>query len=67
MIGVFCPGHGGTFACAYCEGRKNLKSGKLRTFASIQRFHQKYLAAGSPVLDQAAYSNCIKVNMSGDN
>ena len=59
----FVLGHSGTFACAFCDGHKTLLSGELRTFSSIVRHHQKYLAAGSPVKDQAQYSNCIKVNI----
>ena len=58
----FLLGHGGTFACAFCDGPKTLLSGELRTFSSIRRHHQEYLAAGSPVKSQADYSNCIKVN-----
>ena len=42
-------GHGGKYACIYCEGQIGLEAGKLCIFGSIIKHYQNYVAAGCPI------------------
>ena len=54
-------GHGGKYACVYCEGEMGLDSGTLRTFGSIIEHNQDYVAAGCPTARMKQYKNCINL------
>ena len=56
-------GHGGKYACIYCEGQIGLEAGKLRTFGSIIQHHQNYVAAGCPIDKMQLYKNCVNLPM----
>ena len=40
-------GHGGKFACCYCEAAKGLEPGNPRTFARLIDCYKRYVEAGS--------------------
>ena len=40
-------GHGGKYACVYCEGEKVIEAGKARTFSSIIQCYENYQSAGA--------------------
>ena len=55
LVGL--SGHGGKYACVYCEGEKKLDSGTLRTFGSIIEHNQDYVSAGCPTARMQQYKN----------
>ena len=50
-------GHGGKYACIYCEGQIGLEAGKLCTFGSIMQHNQNYVAVGYPINKMLLYKN----------
>jgi hypothetical protein len=59
LVGL--SGHGGKFACLYCEGEMELHSGILRTFGSIHRHNEAYVAAGCPTARMQHHKNCVNL------
>ena len=56
-------GHGGKYACIYCEGEIGLEAGRLLTFGSIIQHNQNYVAAGCPINKMQIYKNCVNLPM----
>ena len=52
-------GHGGKFACLWCEGDCADSNGKLRSLGSIDEWHQKYVEDGEKHSKMKLYKNVI--------
>ena len=48
LVNVICgiSGHGGKYACAYCEGESNLTCGKMRTIGSLKYRYKEFVDRG---------------------
>ena len=49
LVNLMCgiSGHGGKYACSYCEGESDLTCGKMRTIGSLNGRYRKFLDIGS--------------------
>ena len=57
-------GHGGKFACIYCEAPKGLEVGIIRTFSGITEQAQAYKGAGANQKNMMKFKNVLKVPLS---
>ena len=52
-------GHGGKYACIYCEAEKGLVPGDLRTFGRLVECNEQYTKAGSRERDMKKFFNVV--------
>ena len=52
-------GHGGKFACSFCDAPKGLEAGTMRTFSGIMRLAKAYKAAGSNPKQMMKFKNVV--------
>ena len=49
LLGI--SSHSGKFSCPYCTGDMSLESGELRTYESLAKHHDDFVAKGSKMKD----------------
>ena len=54
-------GHGGKYACIYCEAPKGLDIGVIRTFSGLVKCAEAYKQAGSQPKNMKNFKNVIDV------
>ena len=54
-------GHGGKYACIYCEGEKGLEAGNPRTFSNLIHNYNAYVEAGSKPKLMQKFKNVINL------
>ena len=54
-------GHGGKYACIYCEGEKGLEAGQMRTFSRLLECNKRYRDRGSKVKDMQNFFNVVNL------
>ena len=52
-------GHGGKYACIYCEAPKGLVCGQLRTFGRIQECYDNFYASGCNPKKMKEFANVV--------
>ena len=57
LLGI--SSHSGKFSCPYCTGDMSLESGELRTYESLAKHHDDFVAKGSKMKDMQKFKNVI--------
>ena len=60
-------GHGGRYACPYCEGVSSLVGGVSRTFCRLKRRFAEFVADGSKIKNAKHHANVINECLLGHN
>ena len=63
LLNVLCglSGHGGKYACIYCEGERGLEAGRLRSLARIIEYYDGFTSAGSDKRRMKEFANVVNV------
>ena len=63
LLNVLCglSGHGGKYACIYCEGERGLEAGRLRSLARIIECYDGFTSSGSDKRRMKEFANVVNV------